>query len=78
MRRAGEDPPAPTARGQSEELADVDAPEEPLLEPPEPEPPSDEPPELDESELVVPEESDEVLEELAGVVDDELPRLSFL
>ena len=78
MRRAGEDSPAPSARGQSEELVDVDVPEEPVLEPPEPEPEPDDPLELDESELVVPEESDEVLEVLAGVVDDELPRLSFL
>lgn len=78
MRRAGEDSPAPSARGQSEEPVDVDVPEEPVLEPPEPEPEPDDPLELDESELVVPEESDEVLDVLAGVVDDELPRLSFL
>jgi len=57
-------------------VVDVDVPDEPLLEPPDPE--SDELLLLDESEPLVLDESDEVADEPAGVVVDELPRLSFL
>lgn len=81
MRRVGEGSPVcPAECGQSDEPDAVDVLDEPVPELLDPE--SEDPLELDDSdepdEPDEPVESDDVVEEPAGVVDDELPRLSFL